>query len=106
MTHQELPIACSLDGSQMGTREQQWKELLGAALVARRAIAGGVELRFDPSPETVSQLRRLIDLENHCCAWIQWAVREEDALVVEAIASRDEGVRLLSQWFGVGTTTS
>ncbi|MDQ3766948.1 MAG: hypothetical protein M3346_06340 [Actinomycetota bacterium] len=102
MTAQDLPIACSLNGSEVVRREQEWKKLLAGALVERSAIPGGVELRFGASPQTASQLRRLIELEKECCGWIQWAIAEEDGLVVEATASQDQGVRLLNEWVGAG----
>jgi hypothetical protein len=100
VTIRELPIACSLPGERRTTREGEWRELLEGRLIERRPISGGVALRLQADSKAVAELTRLIDLERHCCSWIDWKVTEGDSVLVEATSSEQEGARLLAQWFG------
>ncbi len=101
MTIRELPIACSLNGEQRTTREDDWRDLLEDALIERRPIPGGIALRLHGRPSAVSRLRELIELERQCCSWIDWEITEADPVVVEATSSREDGAPLLARWFGV-----
>lgn len=97
-------IVCSLDGGDMRTRLEEWKDLLTTALIERRVIEGGVALRLKAAPVAVSELRRLVELEQRCCSWIQWRISEGDVLSVEATSSDEDGARLLAEWFGASST--
>ena len=103
MTLRQLPIACSLEGQSRTTRQAEWSEFLTETLIERRAISGGVALKVKPSPDAVTRLTNLIELERRCCPWIHWSIKEDDVLSVEVTSSREDGARLLTQWFGVSS---
>lgn len=96
----EIPIACSLGSDGMRTRRDEWRSLLAPNLVDRSVIEGGVRLVLTRSSNAKAELERLIALESSCCAWIDWTVREDALIEVDATAEKDEGVALLRQWFG------
>lgn len=104
MTIRELPIACSLDGESRSTREDDWSRFLSDNLIERRAISGGVALKLKSSPDAVSRLTNLIELEQSCCSWIHWSVTEGEVLSVEATSSQKDGAWALAQWFGVSSS--
>ena len=84
----------------MESRGREWEALLAANLVGREVIPRGVQLRFQPSNDAVAKLSRLIELERHCCAWIEWSIEERLLVEVEATARSHEGVALIVGWFG------
>ncbi len=104
MTIRELPIACSLDGGERRTREEEWRALLEDTLIERRPIPGGIALRLHAERSAVSRLTDLIELERQCCSWIDWKTTEGDSLLVEATSSREDGARLIAQWFGLSSS--
>ncbi len=101
MTIRELPIACTLDSDNRATREQEWSALFADSLIERQAITGGVALKLKRSPDAVSRLTNLIELERRCCSWIKWSITDGEAVLVQATSSHEDGARLLAQWFGV-----
>lgn len=48
-----------------------------------------------PGPDTAARLRRLIELENACCAWIKWSITEGALMEVDTTADQPQGVELL-----------
>ena len=101
MNSEPVTISCSLEMSDIQSRQQEWEDLLRRTLVARQPIQGGISLRLNRSPGAEAQLKRLISLEQQCCAWIDWSVRSEDLIEVQATTSEEQGVRLLRDWFRV-----
>ncbi|MDQ4143050.1 MAG: hypothetical protein M3198_04760 [Actinomycetota bacterium] len=96
----DLPVACSLDAPASKSREQEWESLISSHLVDRGAIVDGVKLTFRSSEVSRTEVKRLVDLERDCCAWINWDLREADtSLALEATAETEEGVKVLRSWF-------
>ncbi len=89
-----IPLACSLDASEMLERSAAWSRLLGAHLLARDLIPGGIRIRV--APAAAGELARLVDLERECCAWIDF--RFPDARTVEMTGSA-EGEQALAGMF-------
>ena len=87
MKADRTPIACSLEVLDAHTRQQEWEHLLTHSLIARAAIPDGVSLRLRASPDAVTEVRRLIDLERDCCGWINWSIVEGKFAEVRATAS-------------------
>ncbi len=90
----EVPIACSLSAADLGDREAEWRALLDRSLVSRERIPSGVRIAVHPS--AAGELKRLIDLERTCCAWMQFKF---DAPEVVAITASAEGVNVLEAMF-------
>lgn len=96
----EIPIACALGPQTMKTRRDEWRSFLVPNVVDRAPIPAGVRLVLRPSPGARNKLERLIALENSCCAWINWIVREGSLLEVDATTDDEAGVMVLRDWFG------
>ena len=103
-----VPVACSLGSHEMNRRELEWRSLLAPTVVERCEIPGGVRLVLKCCDGTKEELERLIALENSCCAWIAWEVREESSSVLVLVATADngEGEAVLREWFAPRTRTS
>jgi hypothetical protein len=89
-----LPVACSLDVSDMRERSAQWSRLLGGHLVSREPIPGGIRIRVQPA--AAAELVRRVDLERECCAWI--AFRFPDSATVE-MTGNPEAAQALAGMF-------
>ena len=95
-----LPIACSLNGAEVVSRQGEWEQLLASHTIDRVEIDHGVRCRLRASEEVRRELHRLVDLERGCCPWITWNLHDEvSSLVLEATAETEEGVKLLRAWF-------
>ena len=97
----ELPIACSLDAAELGARQRRWTELVRTTGTGARAIADGVELRFQAGEATDRELQELVDGERECCPWARWELyRDGDReLVMLAHAGNDTGAATLQSMF-------
>jgi hypothetical protein len=92
-----IAIACSLSAADLGNREVEWRALLSASLVSGERIPSGVRITVQPSAS--AELRRLIDLERGCCAWMQFNFEAPETVAITAAA---EGVDVLVAVFLAG----
>ena len=95
----DIPIACSLDADTQKARGNEWRRLLQANLIERGTIPGGVRMVLRSAPGVAAELRRLIALENGCCAWINWDLEEGNRLRVSATAHQEQGRKQLEAWY-------
>ena|ERR1700694_839833 len=88
------PIACSLSASSLGVREDEWRALLDASLARSERIERGVRITVQATAS--GELRRLIDLERDCCAWMEFQFDAPETVVITAPAA---GVDVLVAMF-------
>ncbi|MDQ3782727.1 MAG: hypothetical protein M3349_07305 [Actinomycetota bacterium] len=97
-----VPIACTLSGEDLRSRELVWRELMEHALLDRDAIPEGVRLRFDADHGTVHRLVDLVAAERTCCGWASWTlIATEEATTVE-VTGEGHHAEAARQMFGVG----
>jgi hypothetical protein len=80
-----VPVACSLSGPQMATRDEGMRRLFSAALVDAERSGSTLRLCFDRGHE--GQVRELARLEAECCPFLDIRVAARDphaVLVLEA----------------------
>lgn len=94
----EVPIACSLSGTDMATRIEDWQRLLGS--VSRRLpVAGGLRLELDERAH-ITELAELVDAEQSCCPFYSFSITiDHRGLALEVTAPTD-GQDLLATIFG------
>jgi hypothetical protein len=71
----ELPIACSLTGSELRERRETVLASIRARVQEVREIEAGIALRFDPGGDVLTALAELIELERQCCPFLQFDLR-------------------------------
>lgn len=76
--HGELPVACTLDGSDGPSRLQRWRHLHHIAVPVAHITEGALEIRYRPGPGVLAELQKLVADERVCCAFVNWAVTEGD----------------------------
>lgn len=94
----EVPIACSLSGTDMATRIEDWQRFL-ANVTRRLPIAGGLRLELDDRTH-ITELAQLVEAEQTCCPFYSFAVTiDHHGLALEVTAPTD-GQDLLATVFG------
>lgn len=66
------PIVCTLRGAELRDRGKAWRKLWASGMVRRERAPHGIRLEAEPG--AVDALHQLIELEQDCCAWIDFAV--------------------------------
>ena len=96
-----LPMACSLTAQDLKDRRSEWASLISANLLGSERVDGGVRLRLRSDERVEEELQRLIDLEQECCAWIEWIVARGDEIQVLATARDRAGGPAIAEMFGL-----
>lgn len=98
-TNPDGDLACDYT---IATQEKR-AELVGA-LTSRvrdvRRIDGGVEATF--SREAYDTVRRYVDLESRCCAFLTLALERRPDAVILRVTGRPDAVPLIEDLFGIG----
>jgi hypothetical protein len=93
---EEIPIACSLKGTQiacsLGADDLQRRlaaiaELGAGSLIAREADGGRHLLRFRADPETRRRLEAIAAAEVECCSFLELSLRQRGGELVLSIAA-------------------
>jgi MerR family copper efflux transcriptional regulator len=94
----EVPIACSLSGTDMVRRVEDWQGLLDA-VTRRLPIAGGLRLELDDRTH-ITELAQLVEAEQSCCPFYSFVITiDHQGLALEVTAPTD-GQELLATFFG------
>ena len=89
----ELPLACSLPAAALGRREEEIGAVFREALAGARREGRRLTLTFRDAEGTLARVEALAAAERECCAFLDIAVRSEDAgpvLEIEAPAGAEE----------------
>jgi hypothetical protein len=78
----ELPVACSLTGSDFEERARRWRVLAERALVDSKRSGEGVRLSFEPVDGVEAELRELVALEGECCPFLRMGIEEDGRLTL------------------------
>ena len=61
-------IACTLSPAELRDTQAAWQKLFRLSLISRQVVPGG--LRLVVHEGSAEALRRLVEIERDCCAWI------------------------------------
>ncbi|MBO0768691.1 MAG: hypothetical protein J2O48_08425 [Solirubrobacterales bacterium] len=91
------PVACELTPGDHRKQSQRWAGLVRDAGLSQERTPDGILLRFRADPAVERELEALVAVENECCGWARWQVRNDrDAVVMQASAS-GYGIQTLHQ---------
>ncbi|HEX6704861.1 MAG TPA: hypothetical protein VF169_08895 [Albitalea sp.] len=99
-TIEDKPVACTLDYDALTPRLAEIRTFTGANLLSHEL--DGRVLRLHYRPEAGPQLRRIVELERVCCAFLEFDLAEtprEMQLTITAPSSADEGASWLFAQF-------
>jgi hypothetical protein len=75
----ELPIACSLDATQLAERKERWRALGEHALISTERTDEVVRQRYRGGAAIEAELLDLVALEAECCPFLDLRVERVDA---------------------------
>ena len=77
------PLACRLDGNELGDRIEAWREVVQRA--TSRGVEGDCVVAVYPNDaQLLGRLRELIAAEAECCSFLQFRLEETpDAILTE-----------------------
>lgn len=94
----DVPVACSLSGTDMAARIDDWQHVL-STVTARTSIPGGLRLEL-AGRSGLAELARLVEAEQTCCPFFSFAITiDQRGLALEVTAPPD-GQDLLAAIFG------
>jgi hypothetical protein len=68
----EIPIACSLTGSELQQRRANYLDKIAAQLTGTEELENGFSFRFRLGPGFLQDLAEVIDLERQCCPFLNF----------------------------------
>jgi inorganic pyrophosphatase len=95
--HAELPIACSLEATELPARLAEITTLGDDALIDVNRAPGHAELRFAAGDGIRDRVEAIVRAEAHCCAFLNMEVRDEPDLVVLRITASPDADLALAQ---------
>ncbi len=95
------PVACSLERLELEERLGMWRVLASRALVRSEPTEAGARFVFRAGGDVRQQLAELIALESECCPWINFVVREDELIVVDAVSDDPAGRQALGETIGL-----
>jgi hypothetical protein len=100
MTHNNPPIACSLDGGKLEQRLAAIGEAGGHSLVSHSVKDGSHLLRFRTDPTTRQRLEDIVAGEAECCPFLDLSLSEEGDELILSITAPEDGRAVASELAG------
>jgi hypothetical protein len=96
----DVPVACSLNASDLTDRMNRWNAVTDQAKPIVTRTDTGLRVAFSQKPGIAGELTELAELERACCAFASWTVSQElDAVVLDISASSEEGITAVHGMF-------
>lgn len=70
-----LPVACSLSGSELQERRRGLLRKVSEALLEVKELANGYAYRFPSDEVWIKELANLIALERQCCPFLKFSIQ-------------------------------
>ena len=86
------PVACALGAADLSAQAQRWRRLIAHAGIARLDAPNGLRIEFRADGAVAHELRRLVAIENECCAWAQWSVGVAPGHLTLDVTSTGDGI--------------
>jgi hypothetical protein len=93
----EVPIACSLNATELPQRLAEMAALGRDALLDARTGPTRAELRFAAGAGVRERVEAIVAAESQCCAFLEMVVTEESGTVVLAIEAPDGAEVVLAE---------
>jgi DNA-binding transcriptional MerR regulator len=98
----QVPVACTLDGAELGERTEQWQRL-ARKVTGREKIPDGLRLTFPTAPEMASEVAALAAAEQDCCAFFDFTLHLSPTELVLTVRAPEAAESLLADLFGATT---
>ncbi|WP_093791385.1 heavy metal-responsive transcriptional regulator [Streptomyces sp. cf124] len=95
----DAPVACTLGGTELGERVEQWR-LLVAKAEQREDTVNGLRLSFPPDAELAGQLAALAAAEQGCCAFFDFTLHLTTEALQLSVRAPESAAGMLADLFG------
>jgi MerR family copper efflux transcriptional regulator len=102
-----VPIACTLEPSDMPDRMVAWRDVAGHGRSRTTAADGTLRVELDDTID-IGELARLVAAEQHCCAFFSFAITVDHRGIALEVGAPDGASDIVTSLFGQpepGTTT-
>ncbi|MFF2189481.1 heavy metal-responsive transcriptional regulator [Streptomyces sp. NPDC058155] len=96
----DAPVACTLGGSELEGRTQEWRRLVEKA-ESRVEIPDGLRLIFPATAELAGQVAALAAAEQGCCSFYDFTLHLSPAALELTVRAPEVAAPLLADLFGV-----
>ncbi|WP_328688118.1 heavy metal-responsive transcriptional regulator [Streptomyces phaeochromogenes] len=96
----QAPVACTLNGAELGERTAQWSALVGRA-EQRADIPNGVRLTFPAEAGLAAEVAALAAAEQGCCAFFDFTLHLTPTALQLDVRAPESAARMLADLFGV-----
>ena len=93
-----VPIACSLSGTDVAARVEDWSRVL-SQVAHRLPLPGGARLELTDRTQ-LSALATLVEAEQTCCPFFSFAITVDDRGLALEVTAPTDGQDLLATVFG------
>lgn len=100
----ELPIACSLDATQMRERGLLLHRIAAAGMTSAERVGDALELRFSATREMRRDLEQFVELERVCCPFLSFSFDTEGDATVLSISAPENAAPILDAMYFAATT--
>ena len=98
----EPQIACTLTEAEKRDRRRMILDLLRAAVLDVKPLPRGYAYYFDPTPELLTQIEDLVDLERQCCPFLTFRIVGAGNLPTRLeVTGPAEAKALIADFFGL-----
>lgn len=96
----DAPVACTLRGSELESRTQEWRRLVEKA-ESREEITDGLRLVFPATAELAGQVAALAAAEQGCCSFYDFTLHLSPTALELTVRAPEAAAPLLADLFGV-----
>jgi hypothetical protein len=96
----DLPIACTLGGSEGPERLKRWRALSARGVPTVTREADALVVAYPSTPGTREELELLAHAERECCSFAEWDVQPAADHVLLRITAGTEGLAAIAPLFG------
>jgi hypothetical protein len=95
-----LPIACSLDSTDLAARGAELRALGGDGLLGVSEEPGRAVLRFRPAPDIRRRVEAIVAAESECCGFLDFRLEHDAEATVLTISAPSGGAEVVNELAG------
>jgi hypothetical protein len=95
----EQPLACTLPADEAERQARQTRTTLGAAVLSREEIEGGLRLRLPGDDATEAAVREVIEAESRCCPFLTMAAEPRNGALELTVTGPPEAKPMIELLF-------
>ncbi len=97
------PVACTLNGSELGKRTEEWRAVVAEAQ-RREELDDGLLLFFPPNAALAGRIAALASAEQECCAFLDFTLHLTPQALELTVRAPEMAAEMLAELFGVAPT--